>query len=50
MLVGVVTGNAYVVVIIGGALAAGMYLLFARALKIEELTNLTGTVLARLGR
>jgi putative peptidoglycan lipid II flippase len=50
MLVGVVTGNAYVVVMVGGGLAAGMYLLFARALKIEELTSLTGTVLSRLGR
>ncbi|HUB42387.1 MAG TPA: murein biosynthesis integral membrane protein MurJ [Streptosporangiaceae bacterium] len=50
MLVGLVTGNAYIVVIIGGGLAVGMYLLFARALKIEELTGLTGTVLARLGR
>jgi len=50
ILVGMVTQNALVVVIIGGALAAGMYLLFARALRIEELTGLTRTVLARLGR
>jgi putative peptidoglycan lipid II flippase len=50
ILVGLVTQNAIVVVVIGGGLAAGMYLLFARALKIEELTSLTRTVLARLGR
>jgi putative peptidoglycan lipid II flippase len=50
ILVGLVTPNAYVVVIIGGGLAAAMYLLFARALRIEELTGLTRTVLARLGR
>jgi putative peptidoglycan lipid II flippase len=50
ILVGVLTGNAIVVVIIGGGLAAGVYLLFARALRIEELTSLTQTVLARLGR
>jgi len=50
ILVGVLTGNAIVVVIIGGGLAMGLYLLFARALRIEELTGLTRTILARLGR
>ena len=50
ILIGVVTGSTVVVVIIGGGLAVGMYLLFARALRIEELTGLTRTVLARLGR
>jgi putative peptidoglycan lipid II flippase len=50
ILIGVITGNTIVVVIIGGGLAAGMYLLFARALRIEELTGLTRMVLARLGR
>ena len=50
ILVGLVTGNAIVVVVVGGGLAAGIYLLFARALKIEELTSLTGTIRARLGR
>ncbi len=50
VLVGLLAGNAYVVVIIGGGLALGMYLLFARWLKIEELTGLTRTVLARLSR
>jgi putative peptidoglycan lipid II flippase len=50
VLVGLLVGNAYVDVIIGGGLAVGLYLLFARALRIEELTGLTRTVLARLGR
>jgi len=50
ILVGLVSGNAYVAVLIGGGLAAGMYLLFARALRIEELASLSRTVLARLGR
>ena len=50
VLVGLLVGNAYVVVIIGGGLSVGMYLLFARVLRIEELTNLSRTVLARLGR
>jgi len=50
VLVGLLAGNAYVDVIIGGGLAVGVYLLFARALRIEELTGLTRTVLARLGR
>ena len=34
----------------GGGLALAMYLLFARALRIEELTGLSRVVLARLGR
>ena len=50
ILVGLLTQNALVVVVIGGGLAAAMYLLFARALRIEELTGLTRTILARLGR
>jgi putative peptidoglycan lipid II flippase len=50
VLIGLLVGNAYVVVFIGGGLAVGMYLLFARTLKIEEVTSLTGTVLSRLGR
>jgi len=50
VLVGLLVGNAYVDVIIGGGLAVGVYLLFARALRIEELTGLTRIVLARLGR
>ncbi len=47
---GLISGNAYLVVLIGGGLAAGMYLLFARALRIGELASLTRTVLSRLGR
>ncbi|HUA41058.1 MAG TPA: murein biosynthesis integral membrane protein MurJ [Streptosporangiaceae bacterium] len=50
VLVGLVTPNAYVVVIIGGGLAAGMYLMFARLLRIEELSSLGRTMLARVGR
>jgi putative peptidoglycan lipid II flippase len=50
VIVGILTGNTVVTVIIGGGLATGMYLLFARALRIDELTSLTRTVLARLGR
>ena len=47
---GIVTGNALVDVVIGGGLAAAMYLLFARALRIEEMASLSRTVLSRLGR
>ncbi len=50
VLAGMLAQNAIVVVFIGGGLAAGLYLLFARALRIEELSNLTRTVRARLGR
>ena len=50
VIVVLLTGNALVIVIIGGGLAAGMYLMFARALRIDELTSLTRTVAARLGR
>jgi putative peptidoglycan lipid II flippase len=50
VLVGLLAGNAYVDVIIGGGFAVGTYMLFARLLNIEELTGLTRTVLARLGR
>jgi putative peptidoglycan lipid II flippase len=50
VLVGIVTGNALVDVVIGGGLAAAMYLLFARALRIEEMASLSRTVLSRLGR
>ena len=50
LLVAVVSANAYVVVIIGGGLAMGVYLLFGRALRIEELTGLTRSLRARLGR
>jgi putative peptidoglycan lipid II flippase len=50
VVMGILTGNAFVVVIVGGGLAGGMYLLFARALRIDELTGLIQTVRARLGR
>jgi putative peptidoglycan lipid II flippase len=50
VIVNILTGNALVVVIIGGGLATGMYLMFARALRIDELTSLTRIVMARLGR
>jgi len=50
ILVGLVTTNAYVVVIIGGGLATGMYLMFARLLRIEELTRVSRIMLSRMGR
>ena len=50
ILVGLVTPNAYVVVIIGGGLATAMYLLFARLLRIEELAGLSRAMLSRISR
>jgi len=50
ILVALVSSNAYVDVIIGGGLAMVVYLVFGRALRIEELTGLTRSVRARLGR
>ncbi|HKD89477.1 MAG TPA: murein biosynthesis integral membrane protein MurJ [Streptosporangiaceae bacterium] len=50
ILVGLLVPNAYAVVIVGGGLAVGMYLLFARWLRLEEVTSLTVTIRARLGR
>lgn len=50
ILTGLVAGSAIVDVIIGGGLALAMYLIFARALRIEELAGLSRAVLARLGR
>jgi hypothetical protein len=50
-LVGVISGdNALVDVVIGGGLALAMYLIFAKALRMEELTGLSRAFLARLGR
>jgi putative peptidoglycan lipid II flippase len=46
----ILSGNAAVDVIIGGGLAIAMYFVFARALRIDELTGLTRTVMGRLGR
>jgi putative peptidoglycan lipid II flippase len=50
VLAGILTSNAFVVVVIGGGLAALMYLLFARVLRVDELTGLIRNVQARLGR
>ena len=50
ILVGILSGNAYIDVIVGGGLALTMYLLFARSLRIEEMTSLSRTVLSRIGR
>jgi len=50
ILVGLVTSNAYLIVIIGGGLATAMYLLFARLLRIEELTGLSRAMMSRIGR
>jgi putative peptidoglycan lipid II flippase len=50
ILVGIVSGNAYIDVIFGGGLALTMYLLFARVLRIDEISSLSRTVLSRLGR
>jgi putative peptidoglycan lipid II flippase len=46
----ILSGNAAVDVIIGGGLAIAMYVMFARALRIDELTGLMRTVMGRLGR
>jgi putative peptidoglycan lipid II flippase len=50
IIVVILSGNAAVDVIIGGGLAIAMYFMFARALRIDELTGLMRTVLGRLGR
>jgi putative peptidoglycan lipid II flippase len=50
ILVGLVSSSAIVDVIIGGGLALAMYLLFARLLRIEELTSVSRMLLSRLGR
>jgi putative peptidoglycan lipid II flippase len=50
IVIGILSGNAVVDVIIGGGLAAALYLMFARALRIDEITGLTRTVMTRLGR
>lgn len=47
---GILTGNDFVVVIIGGGLAGLMYLVFARALRVDELTEVIGSMRARFGR
>ena len=50
ILVGLVSSSPIVDVIIGGGLALAMYLLFARLLRIEELTSVSRMLLSRLGR
>jgi len=50
VLVALVSSDPYVDVIIGGGLAMVVYLVFGRALRIEELTGLTRSVRARLVR
>ncbi len=50
ILVGLLSSSAYTTVVVGGGLAVLLYLTFARALRIEELTSLTRTVMARLRR
>jgi putative peptidoglycan lipid II flippase len=50
IVVGILSANAAVDVIIGGALATAMYVIFARAIRIDEITSLTRAVLVRLGR
>jgi putative peptidoglycan lipid II flippase len=47
---GILTGNSFVVVVIGGGLAGLTYLLFAKALRVDELTGLLQAVQARLSR
>jgi len=47
---GILTDNSFVVVVIGGGLASLMYLLFAKALRVDELTGLLQAVQARLSR
>jgi putative peptidoglycan lipid II flippase len=50
VIVVIITGDAVADVIIGGLLGTAMYFLFARALRIDELTDLTKTVMSRVGR
>jgi putative peptidoglycan lipid II flippase len=49
VLAGILSGSAFVVVVIGGGLAGGMYLMFAKALRVDELTGLIRSMRARLG-
>ncbi len=50
VVVGMLSGSAIVTVFIGGGLALLLYVLFARALRIDELSNLSRAMLGRLGR
>jgi putative peptidoglycan lipid II flippase len=50
ILVGIISSNGLIDLVIGGGLAVTMYVLFARALRIDEVTGLTRLVMSRLGR
>jgi putative peptidoglycan lipid II flippase len=47
---GMLSGSAIVTFVIGGGLALLLYVLFARALRIEELTSLSRALSGRFGR
>jgi putative peptidoglycan lipid II flippase len=50
VVVGMLTGSAIVTIFIGGGLALLLYMLFARALRIEELSDLSRAMLGRFAR
>jgi putative peptidoglycan lipid II flippase len=50
VVVGMLSGSAVVTVFIGGGLALLLYVLFARALRIDELSNLSRAMAGRIGR
>jgi putative peptidoglycan lipid II flippase len=50
VIVGMLSGSALVTVIIGGGLGLLLYMLFARALRIDELSQLSRAMLGRFAR
>ncbi len=50
VVVGMLSGDAIVTIVIGGGLALLLYVLFARALRIDELSNLSRAMLGRFAR
>jgi putative peptidoglycan lipid II flippase len=50
IVVGMLSGSALVTVVIGGGLALLMYVLFARSLRIDELSQLSRAMLGRFAR
>jgi putative peptidoglycan lipid II flippase len=50
VIVGMLTGSAMVTVVIGGGLALLFYMLFARSLRIDELSQLSRAMLGRFAR
>jgi putative peptidoglycan lipid II flippase len=50
VVVGMLSGSAIATVIVGGGLALLLYVLFARALRIDELSSLSNAMLGRLRR